>query len=172
MDLPLRGSLLTRGGVIRNPPTSWVPPYYNNRSRRISVRTLFVGVCASEPSCRTAHKKWRQRDSNPRSLRCERSAFPAKLCPRLTSMPECLCIKSPAAYCGRENGDNRARTCDPMRVMHVLSQLSYASVHYSTTFSRKCNSFFIFLYFFYPTTASIQNSPYTPPQSHISSASC
>ena len=25
--------------------------------------------------------KWRQRDSNPRSLRCERSAFPAKLCP-------------------------------------------------------------------------------------------
>ena len=164
MDLPLRGSLLTRGGVIRNPPTSWVPPYYNNRSRRISVRTLFVGVCASEPSCRTAHKKWRQRDSNPRSLRCERSAFPAKLCPLIHQL---LC-----RIHGRENGDNRARTCDPMRVMHVLSQLSYASVHYSTTFSRKCNSFFIFLYFFYPTTASIQNSPYTPPQSHISSASC
>ena len=27
------------------------------------------------------HKKWRQRDSNPRSLRCERSALPAELCP-------------------------------------------------------------------------------------------
>ena len=39
-------------------------------------------------------------------------------------------------------GDNRARTCDPMRVMHVLSQLSYASVHYSTTNPENCKGKF------------------------------
>ena len=78
--------------------------------------------------------KWRQRDSNPRSLRCERSAFPAKLCP--------LNLSFSANLCGKENGDNRARTCDPMRVMHVLSQLSYASVLYCSTYRKKSNTFF------------------------------
>lgn len=42
----------------------------------------------------------------------------------------------------KKSGDNRARTCDPMRVMHVLSQLSYASVFYCSTYWKNCNSFF------------------------------
>ncbi len=37
------------------------------------------------------------------------------------------------SYAFASRGDNRARTCDPMRVMHVLSQLSYASVTYCIT---------------------------------------
>ena len=43
-------------------------------------------------------------------------------------------------------GDNRARTCDPMRVMHVLSQLSYASTAYITTFLQKFNTVFPICY--------------------------
>ena len=50
----------------------------------------------------------------------------------------------PAVFFHR--GDNRARTCDPMRVMHVLSQLSYASTAYITTFLQKFNTVFPIFY--------------------------
>ena len=43
------------------------------------------------------------------------------------------------------SGDNRARTCDPMRVMHVLSQLSYASVTYCIIRRKNCKHFFYIL---------------------------
>ena len=132
----------------------------------IYKKSLKILALNNTPSISKDKIKWRQRDSNPRSLRCERSAFPAKLCPPIHQL---LC-----RIHGRENGDNRARTCDPMRVMHVLSQLSYASVHYSTTFSRKCNSFFIFLCFFctacvtVPIILELLPACYFPPAMSVS----
>lgn len=57
----------------------------------------------------------------------------------LTGKRKC---RSPEGFgSGKRNGDNRTRTCDPLRVMQVLSQLSYASVNYLTTFPKKCKYF-------------------------------
>ena len=58
---------------------------------------------------------WTRRDSNPRSLRCERSAFPAKLRAHLTKKSQ-------------KNGGNGARTHDLSRVRRTLSRLSYVSM--------------------------------------------
>ena len=38
---------------------------------------------------------WRQRDSNPRPLRCERNALPAELCPR----PNCYHYSTTGMNC-------------------------------------------------------------------------
>lgn len=43
---------------------------------------------------------------------------------------------------GLFRGDNRARTCDNLRVMQVLSQLSYTSKKYCSTFFQKFKYFF------------------------------
>ena len=58
---------------------------------------------------------WTRRDSNPRSLRCERSAFPAKLRAHFTKKTQ-------------KNGGNGARTHDLSRVRRTLSRLSYVSM--------------------------------------------
>lgn len=53
-----------------------------------------------------------------------------------------MCNKKVPGLTSRDShGDNRTRTCDPLRVMQVLSQLSYASVSYLTTFPQKCKYF-------------------------------
>lgn len=58
---------------------------------------------------------WTRRDSNPRSLRCERSAFPTKLRAHFTKKSQ-------------KNGGNGARTHDLSRVRRTLSRLSYVSM--------------------------------------------
>ena len=60
---------------------------------------------------------WTRRDSNPRSLRCERSAFPAKLRAHRSKISD-------------KNGGNGARTHDLSRVRRTLSRLSYVSMRY------------------------------------------
>ena len=47
----------------------------------ICKKSLKILALNNTPSISKDKIKWRQRDSNPRSLRCERSALPAELCP-------------------------------------------------------------------------------------------
>ena len=40
---------------------------------------------------------------------------------------------NPCRYQGFDHGDNRTRTCDPLHVKQMLSQLSYVSQSFSKT---------------------------------------
>ena len=84
-------------------------------------------------------KKWSgQRDSNSLPPPWQGGALPNELCPQNgasgRNRTNDTGIFSPLLYqlsyrgvCNsKTGGNNRARTCDPMLVRHVLSQLSYA----------------------------------------------
>ena len=115
---------------------------------------------------------WRQRDSNPRPLRCERNALPAELCPR----PNCYHYSTTGMNCkqrikktetlvnqrlpffsSRAADGNRTRDLRTTNATHY--RLCYSSlfsclrllatVKYTTITPRKCqllfSSFFCFL---------------------------